>query len=438
MPKEQPCLNEASTSSKNAKDKSNSSTAMQAVHESKHTDSSKGRSSHSSSEKDSGYSDTGSDWQLTSAKNQGNQKQSRETAEKSPPKQNEEPKNNNKGNAIVASPTQQLQSFHIIKNMVHEQPRIVQKNGQLLWSSGNRPNVPGTNPVILLQPPNMLFPTSLQLPKAGICKSNVTGKKINAAYLPILNSYPRIAPNLHKKPPDKTAPSDESLNQSKRVCTEHKSQNLQVSGSLQEQHVHKQPKALSSNTQPTSSGATVLTSQPTSTASSLSATELNKNSIINTRHQRFVNTIEILKQSGLLDITTRTKELIRQSSATNRDMAQLKQHSELLCQLSANSSTNHSPNNMAAWQNLHRIMAESGCYPGLKNLQVPDQELSGNETSVNNDSGQLVTSDIPSVPHTSHVNPVPQLSQMERRGTNISNNCKLENDSDTSPDSSTD
>lgn len=58
MPKEQPCMNEASlsaSSTKNAKDKSNS-TAMQAVHDSEHTDHSGGRGSRCSSEKDSGFS----------------------------------------------------------------------------------------------------------------------------------------------------------------------------------------------------------------------------------------------------------------------------------------------------------------------------------------------------------------------------------------------
>lgn len=58
MPKEQPCSNEHSVcapSSKNAKDKSNSTTLM-AIRKNKDADSSSGRGSHCSSEKDSGYS----------------------------------------------------------------------------------------------------------------------------------------------------------------------------------------------------------------------------------------------------------------------------------------------------------------------------------------------------------------------------------------------
>lgn len=58
MPKEQPCLSEHSPcalSSKNAKDKSNSTTLL-AMRDTKDTDESSGRGSHCSSEKDSGYS----------------------------------------------------------------------------------------------------------------------------------------------------------------------------------------------------------------------------------------------------------------------------------------------------------------------------------------------------------------------------------------------
>lgn len=58
MPKEQSCLHEQSpgaTSSKNAKDKSNSRTLL-AIRDSKEADDSSGRGSQCSSEKDSGYS----------------------------------------------------------------------------------------------------------------------------------------------------------------------------------------------------------------------------------------------------------------------------------------------------------------------------------------------------------------------------------------------
>ncbi|KAJ0063580.1 hypothetical protein NL108_004396 [Boleophthalmus pectinirostris] len=345
MPREQPSSDETSSSAsstKNAKDKSNS-TAMQALHGAADDN------RRSCSEKDSGYSDTGSDSKHTNAKDRSNRK-SRDTSDELPLNQNEPHKNC--GNAVVAPPTGQLASFYIIKNMVLEQPHIVQKNGRLLWSNGANPNVSGSNPVLLLQPSN---PPALQPRPPG--KNNPTVKMENPAYLPILNSYPRIAPHPNKKPPDKTAPTAESDNQSKRVCTE--SNNTQVNGSPQVQCVHK---ICASNTVTSSDNAPVSSGQLTS------STELNKTSIINTRHRHVVNTVQVLKQSGLLDITLRTKELLRQSNATGRDVAQLRQHSDLLCQMA--SCSNQNPSNMEAWLTLHKNMAESGCYPDLKDVQA--------------------------------------------------------------------
>lgn len=79
------------------------------------------------------------------------------------------------------------------------------------------------------------------------------------------------------------------------------------------------------------------------------------------KHRRFLNTVEILSQSGLLDITLRTQELLRQSNATEQDVAQLRQHALLLCQ--AAQAGAQAP---AAWAQLHQAMAESGCYPSLR------------------------------------------------------------------------
>lgn len=342
---EKPLLDEASSSassSKNAKDKSNNTT-MLALHGSKHN--SNGRSC---SEKDSGFSDTSSDWKHTDAKDQCNEKQHTETKEELLRNHNEPLKKSNRRNVIVAPATQQLPPFYIIKNLV--QPHIVQKNAPLSWSSRARPAVSGANHIILLQPPTP------QIPKAsGLCKSDVTAKKINAAYLPA-KSYPPIAPHPNKKPQDKTTSTGDFFNQSKRVCIE--SKNSQAGH-----------KVVPSSSLPSSNGAAVPATQPTSSVSSVNKTELNKHSIINTRHRRFLNTVQVLKQSGLWDITLRTKELMRQSNATQRDIAQLRQHSDLLCQVASSSYQNPS-NHMGPWLNLYKTMAESGSYPGLKDIQA--------------------------------------------------------------------
>ncbi|KAK7883195.1 hypothetical protein WMY93_029369 [Mugilogobius chulae] len=357
MPKEQPCSDETSstTSSKNAKDKSNSS-VVQALHEPADAN------RRGCSEKDSGYSDTSSDFKHTNAKDRSNKK-SREATDEFPLKQTEPHKKNSHGNAAVATSTGQLPSLYIIKNMVLEQPHIVQKNGHLLWANGAGANVQSSNPVLLLQPPNVL-PPALQPQAPTLCKT--TGKTDKPAYLPILNSYPRIAPHPNKKPPDKTSPNAENLNQSKRVCI-----GIDKGQANASPLIHK---ICASNSVTASNSASVTPNQlPTSS-------ELNKTSVINTRHRRFANTVQVLKQSGLLDIALRTKELMFQSNVTGREVAQLRQHSDLLCQMA--SSSNQNASNMASWLNLHRLMSDSGSYPELRDVQGLQQPASPQNVSV--------------------------------------------------------
>lgn len=50
------------------------------------------------------------------------------------------------------------------------------------------------------------------------------------------------------------------------------------------------------------------------------------------RQCRLRNTVEILRRSGLLAITLRTKELLRQNSSTQRELAQLREQAQLLCE----------------------------------------------------------------------------------------------------------
>lgn len=264
--------------------------------------------------------------------------------------------------------------------MIQKRCQLPQKNGSLETGGS------GDAHMILLQQPS-LFLATLQLHKPLSKKSNTAGK-INGTYLPILNSYPRIAPHPSKKPPDKSSSNDESKNLSKRVCTERKNDETPVTRSLSEQHLYKQPKlaALSYSARPCASSnsdslsscslTTVSSSQglPSgsnlcSTSSFLSSRGLHRNSSTSTRHRRFLNTVQVLRQSGLLDITLRTKELLRQNNTTEQDIAQLRQHTELLCQAASNPS--FSLNGIPAWEHLRRSMAESGSYPSLTNSQIP-------------------------------------------------------------------
>lgn len=50
------------------------------------------------------------------------------------------------------------------------------------------------------------------------------------------------------------------------------------------------------------------------------------------KRKRFCNTYNILSKSGLLDITLRTKELLRQNRRTQSDLDRLKEHMDLFLQ----------------------------------------------------------------------------------------------------------
>ncbi|KAI4815655.1 hypothetical protein KUCAC02_005792 [Chaenocephalus aceratus] len=377
MPKEAPCLSEhnpSASSSKNAKNKSNSLTLM-AMRETKDVDDSSGTGSRCSSEKDSGYSD-GSDWQQTDVEDQRS-----EQANTSQTGQTKDLQQGNPGNPMLKTAGRELQPIYIINNMVLKKPDMIEKKVQLSRRNGSRgTGSSGSAHMIHSQHPRLL-PASRELHKPLSRKSHIIGKKINDTYLPILNSYPRIAPHPSKTPPDKSVSNDASQNLSKRVCTNHMNEEKTLIRSLPEQHLHEQPKEAvlthglpcpSSTSASSSSPTTVSSSQGAPSGSTLHHTSSNltsrgphQNGTISTRHLRFLNTVQILRQSGLLDITLRTKELLRQSNATEQNIAQLRQHTELLCR--AASDPPHSLS--STWEHLHRDMAMSGSYPNLKTLQ---------------------------------------------------------------------
>ena len=262
---------------------------------------------------------------------------------------------------------------------------MIQKKGHLLWRNGIRvSNNPGSSHMILFERPSFL-PAHLQLHQPLLRRSNATGKKPDNVYLPILNSYPRIAPHPSSKPSDTSSSNQGSQNLSKRVCTE-KNDETPARRGRHEPHLHKHPKlAVSNSDQSCSSSATrsVSTSTPSTVSTSPGsppmlglhttsifhpAAGLHRNVTTSTRHRRFCNTVQILRQSGLLDITLRTKELLRQSNATEQDISQLRQHTELMCQAVSNPNLNL--NGITAWEHLCQVMAESGSYPSLKVQQI--------------------------------------------------------------------
>ncbi|XP_007562863.1 CLOCK-interacting pacemaker isoform X1 [Poecilia formosa] len=381
MPKEQLCFREnrpCAPSSKNAKDKSNSNTLL-TVRDPKHAVDSNRRGSSCSSEKDSGYSD-GSDWQQTDIEDQRSTKSQRRLVEYAEAPQTGQCKvhgGRNTGNPAVMATKQVHQPIYIIK------PATTLKRNQLHVNNSTRKS----NHMISLDQPSFV-PASIQLIKPFKSQtSRVTGNKIKNTYLPILNSYPRIAPHPTKKPPDKSLSNQESQYLSKRICTERKTEDNSVTTGQSEEHHHNQSTVsnsvllttLSSRNSLSSSTFTISSTTPGSLSISSLHTAPSDHSdggrqrkiTTSPPHWRFLNTVELLRQSGLLDITLRTKELLRQSNSTEQDISQLRQHTELLCQAVSNPA--HSLNGVTAWEHVCQAMTESGSYPNL-NMTLKSQK----------------------------------------------------------------
>ena len=236
-------------------------------------------------------------------------------------------------------------------------------------------------------------PSSTKLRKPP---SRWTNKKTKGAFLPILNSYTRIAPHPSKKLHDKLpaglgkVTDREGQSLSKRICDDKRDKVSTTTIDLQmpKHHPHKQsdsraqslqsqtiayspssPSTVSSSRScPSVSSSELSTISSSSNSSSpLSATRWLHNGLLNAHHHRFHNTLEILSQSGLLDITLRSKDLLSQSNATERDIAQLRQHTQLLCQAA---SGNNDSRGGVTLESLHQTMEESGVYPTLKCLDI--------------------------------------------------------------------
>ncbi|CAM4577589.1 unnamed protein product [Leuciscus chuanchicus] len=450
MPKEprgdaQGCVGErertSRPASKNAKDKSNSA-ALLASRARAHTEKETyGRDSRCS-EKDSGYSDTGSDSLQTDADDQQssvNEPQVREDlggVDQGPIQ----------GSHILVSRTPDLTPIFIIKNVVLKQPgQSGQDNihpSSLSWGGGTTSNQGATH-VLLLQQPGINQSAPMHTLKPHSQRSESKGVK-KSTYLPILNSYPRIAPHPNKKTPEKPTTSrgsnTEEHSLSKRVCTEEKREEVSTSTQATKQHLHKQPEnnlllhshslsrsqsvgheTLSASHQhrspcrPSSPSTSLSVSSP-SVSSSQTPFPPSSNDLIQSRkeppkhcqgpkndtgkgsnthkgtarYRRFLNTVEILSQSGLLDITLRTQDLLRQNATTERDIAQLRQHANLLFQ-----ATQAGVDAPAAWEKLQQVMAESGHYPSLKCL--PTDSNDGGDWSQSNLQVEAATSTKPDI-----------------------------------------
>ncbi|XP_048837400.1 CLOCK-interacting pacemaker isoform X2 [Brienomyrus brachyistius] len=393
MPKEQLCLGERVPrgASKNAKDKSNSAALLASRGRADVNGGSGGQGSYCSSEKDSGYSDTGSDSLQTDVEDlrSGTRKHWCSAVRGAALHSTRKP-------ISAAADFRELTPIYILKNVVLKQPLTVPPSPdqllhpQLAWGGAGHSGQAPTQ-LLLIQQPGVTASTPLQLLKTQPSKGGGGGSKINkGSYLPILNSYPRIAPHPIKKIPEQdkggSKGSTEGHSLSKRVRVEDRRELVSIPSQILRQHNHPQQESKPLPTPhlhpraPGSSGATARAQQcmpsphhshppPLSPAPpspiSLEVPVPQQPPRLTckhnpARHHRFLNTVEILSQSGLLDITMRTQELLRQSAATERDIAQLRYHTQLLCQ-----AAHEGPGAYGTWEKLCRAMVESGWYPAL-------------------------------------------------------------------------
>uniref|UniRef100_A0A3P9I429 Si:ch211-132b12.7 n=1 Tax=Oryzias latipes TaxID=8090 RepID=A0A3P9I429_ORYLA len=425
MPKEQGHSGEftSCSSSKNAKEKSNSATLRASLAGSHRNLSGMGdMSKHMlcfDSEKDSGYSEAGSDDQHSNDK---------------------EPKRASSQTTSSSTSHDNLTPIYIFKNLQSGADQLL--HGPLSWAGGWQSLAGGkaaAQLVLIQQPvvpaPSTSSPTSCSSltprqahVKRGGNRTNLPNNNKNS-YLPILNSYPRIAPHPGKETPEGKGAvpatglkenGSEGQSQSKRVRTEEeKREDPMVGHSLrleQQQReakgVHSclpgccscQPKLQHNRQKPHSTGSPSISSSqtpspPSSSDSSSSSSPPSSTAhspdcpgpdSTSTRQRRFLNTAEILNQSGLLAITLRTKELLKQNAATEREILQLRQHTQLLCHI-AQASQSSSSDDPAKLNKLFQDMKASGSYPTLDPDRVKMHSSSQHQSRIRDEEDVHMT-----------------------------------------------
>ncbi|XP_030074983.1 CLOCK-interacting pacemaker [Microcaecilia unicolor] len=358
------------------------------------------------SEKDSGFSDTS--WEdLSTVEQTDTEDQSGYSTHRLLNKEQPEKP------APISSTFISMTPIYIIKNVILKQPLTISTSTQFLhapltWN--------GQHALNLVQgQARVLF---IQQPMATTVRPVALKRKLQAkdTYLPILNSYPKIAPH-----PDRNG--DHTLNtygdsKKKRLCVKETHVSLKPVASISSDAVLVQREteqalkqallsplpylknlssltlsntqlepemSISHNTVTNSSKLFLPTPEHVSCShQSMLAAKIAEGkaiaraskklaSNVEKRH-RFHNTVDILKKSGLLGITLKTKDLIRQNSSSQRDISELKEHTQLFCEAMQT-------NTVQAWVKLQEVMNASTAYwdkkgsKSTKNLQ--DVKFSG-------------------------------------------------------------
>ncbi|TNM95110.1 hypothetical protein fugu_017869 [Takifugu bimaculatus] len=266
---------------------------------------------------------------------------------------------------VVGGSYSNMSPMIIMNNVLLKQPG---DNPPALKPWGFSPTVEVVQPVV--QQPQVVFLQPVVSRQASSASKEVSSRHRRPKnYLPILKSYPKIAPHPGDGSSSSgrgTASSSSSTSSSSSgsekgsspSCQRDKQQKGSGSASSlspsapavpSSPHpaeadsgsasVREKPSSPVSQAQLISSSA----SPPTSVAKSLpvpwgDAQEDTQvppdpsDSSADIKRKRFCNTYNILSKSGLLDIALRTKELHRQNRRTQTDLEQLKEHTDLFLQ----------------------------------------------------------------------------------------------------------
>ncbi|XP_059807355.1 CLOCK-interacting pacemaker-like [Hypanus sabinus] len=341
------------------------------------------------SEKDSGFSDTSSEYLSTVEHSESEDRSA-------PAELNPTGKSNAAQNSIPS-----LTPFYFVKNVLVKEPVAMPRENQLqTWENQcSFASSPGQTQVVFIR---QTLASSLKVKNADT-KTGIG----QDTYLPILNSYPRIAPHPnqdrhHKENQEQTdhhvAPDKSTDHKSKRLCvdeigahqleslspqngqTTHTALLANFQGHWQIENSKQQPWFGTTDTlnrfdvsvSPSPVLSPDLTSQSECSESSSSSSMLScapntqlsgvepRSTHSLAKQRRFRNTVEILNRSGLLEITLRTKELIRQNSNTQRQISELKEHARLFC----SAMRSRDPTDI---HRLQEAMKHSGAYgPAIK------------------------------------------------------------------------
>lgn len=180
-------------------------------------------------------------------------------------------------------------------------PMIIMNNVVLKQSGEARVSVKPW-PVDVVPQPQVVFLQPV-VPKTHTHTKHTSQRRRHRKLLPIRKSYPRIAPHPGDKPLQNNNSSSSSVQSS--------SSSQNQSSSFPDAPV------------PETSGES--DTRPEST-------DNRSHSHTDNRIKRFCNTYNILRSSGLLDITLRTKDLIRQNRRTQSELDRLREHTRMFLQ----------------------------------------------------------------------------------------------------------